>query len=752
MRWLIGLFVVCALFAGFLAMRGGQDLPPGEVSGAQRPGALTEQRAILQRGTGSALGVTAPAAQILFGDLHVHTTYSIDAFLYALPLFAQEGGHPPADACDFARHCASLDFFSINDHAEGLTPERWRATIDTLRACAARAGNADDPDLVPFLGWEWTQVGRTPADHYGHKNVVIRGLGEDEIPARPIAYRPASDQDRAPPAWQLRVGEALASLAGPDYANFMWWLRRLLAMEACPEGQHTRALAPDCLESATTPRQLFDKLDEWGLDSLVIPHGLAWGIHAPPGARLDNQLANDQHDPARQRLLEVFSGHGNGERFRPWLLRPADEGAAALCPMPSADHLPCCWQAGEIMRARCGSLSSAECEQRVASARRLALEAGTSPHLVFPDTRVEDWLDCDECRDCFKPASTLRAGETAQYGAAISAFAPGAEGRTQGAGRRDRFRWGFIASSDNHRARSATGYKQFARTRTTDARGVRSPATDAWIRRLMGSGDVDPQRPQRVRANPRSFAALFDKERQASFMYPGGLVAVHAAGRDRDAIWDALSRKEVYGTSGPRILLYFDLLNGPGGRVPMGGEVVMSAAPRFAVRAAGALVQRPGCPQHAREGLGEDDLERLCLGECYHPGERRHIIDAIEVVRIRPQMTAGQPVDDRIDDPWKRFACAPDAAGCAIEFEDEDFVVHGGDAVYYVRALQEATPAINGDTLRPQRDASGRVIATEPCYGNYLTDEADDCLAAVRERAWSSPIYVDRGDPPPQAR
>jgi len=71
----------------------------------------------------------------------------------------------------------------------------------------------------------------------------------------------------------------------------------------------------------------------------------------------------------------------------------------------------------------------------------------------------------------------------------------------------------------------------------------------------------------------------------------------------------------------------------------------------------------------------------------------------------------------------------------------------GRDALYYARAIQEPTPAINGDTLRAERDADGKVVSVDPCFGDYRTDPDEQCLGQAGERAWSSPIFVNVAAP-----
>jgi hypothetical protein len=233
-------------------------------------------------------------------------------------------------------------------------------------------------------------------------------------------------------------------------------------------------------------------------------------------------------------------------------------------------------------------------------------------------------------------------------------------------------------------------------------------------------------------------------ERQASFFMTGGLVAVHSEGRDRGAIWDAMARREVYGTTGPRILLWFDLLNPPGSRgakLSMGEEVAQSANPIFQVRAVGSFAQRPGCPDYASSSLSPDRLAHLCKGECYNPSDRRRLITRIEVIRVQPQNHPGEPVASLIRDPWRSFACDPNPAGCSITFEDPDFADQGRDTLYYVRALEEPAPAVNADNLRCEYDEKGACVKVNLCGGPDARD--DDCLGEHEPRAWSSPIFVD---------
>ena len=682
------------------------------------------------------VGVARPK-QILFGDLHVHSTFSFDAFTLSLPMTGGDGAHPVADACDFARHCSSLDFWSINDHAITLTPRRWKETIDSIRQCNDIAGSESNPDLVTYLGWEWTQVGATPATHYGHKNVIVRGLDDSEIPTRPIAAGAPlgiENVDDVMPSPMIMGAYGIydRKRGGLDFVTYQ---AELADLESCPKNVPVRDLPSDCRESATTPGDLFAKLDDWGFDSLVIPHGTTWGFYTPPGSSWDKQLTLANHDPNRQKLVEVFSGHGNSEEYRPFEEIVFDADGEPSCPAPANGYLPSCWRAGEIIEARCleENESIDECSDRAARTRQLFVEADNNGGAnVVSATKVVDWRDAGQCRDCFQPAFNYRPKNSVQYMMAL--------GRDDGQGGPFRFNFGFIASSDNHSARPGTGYKEVARTEFTEQRfgGMRSTPLAFQLDPPEYSSEPIP-----FEFDPGVTAPLgaFEVERNASFFLNGGLAAAHSTGRDRDAVWDALERKEVYGTSGPRILLWFDLLNAPGRRpLHMGSQVELAENPIFQVKAVGSFEQNPGCGSDATSALEPDRLARLCQGECYNPSTERRPITRIEIVRIRPQRSIDEQVVGLVEDPWKVIDCKPDPEGCVATFVDENYAREGRDSLYYARAIEAPSLAVAADPLGCRRDENGDCVQVDPCFGR---PKDDNCLAQTEERAWSSPIFVN---------
>ncbi|MCP4006109.1 MAG: DUF3604 domain-containing protein [bacterium] len=723
--------IVAAAYAMLLRGTGGDYISQPQISRTARdPLSVSRSRATQVHAGASA------DRQILFGDLHVHTTWSSDAFLFSLPLIQGEGAHPPADACDFARHCSALDFWSINDHAEMLTPEQWRETIASIRECNEVSGGGSDPDLVSLLGWEWTQMGSEPENHYGHKNVILRGIGAGEVPTRPIGAGQNLLNDAIAGMGPMRV--ALPVLDRENfsyYMDFNRWVTEAMATPLCEEGVPVRELPENCIETARTPGTLFAKLDDWGFDNLVIPHGTSWGIHSPALSSLASQMGTGGELSERQPLFEVFSGHGNSERYGPFAALTRDQNGELVCPEPSDGYEPCCHRAGILARRTCADPESEECADRVRRVRDdfIAGSYGSSRFHLIPGATPEDWGECGQLPGGFMPAFMYRPMMSAQYGLALGAFG---EGREPG-----RYRYGLIGSSDNHKARAGTGYKEFGRKAMTDAWGI----DGAVLERL----EPDPE----VLAAEREKGTLaldevrpltgFMPERGASFYYTGGLVAAHAEGRGRDALFDSLVRREVYGTSGDRILLWFDLLLPDGTSKPMGSEFELSENPRFEVRAVGSFEQKPGCPQDVVSSLGRERTERLCLGECYFPSDTRNEITRIEVVRIRPQKSPDEPVAPLIEDPWRILPCSDTGGGCRVEFEDPDFSHSGRETIYYVRAIQEAKPMVAGDPLRCDRDERGQCIRPRPCYANGPKfDPGDECLDEVEPRAWSSPIFL----------
>ncbi|HEX4894768.1 MAG TPA: DUF3604 domain-containing protein [Solimonas sp.] len=691
---------------------------------------------------GSAEDGEAPG-QILFGDLHVHTTFSMDAFVWALPLMHGPGARPPADACDYARFCSSLDFYASTDHSESLTPRHWSMIKDTVRACNDAAGPADNPDIVAFAGWEWTQMGNTPETHYGHKNVILRETSDELLPKRPIIAGglPFKAMRHDPlPLPERIVGPYLADFANRDRQVLQQRKREeLIEIPDCPDGVNTRDLPANCIEAADHPGDLFRKLDEWGGEALVIPHGTTWGYYTPPGSEWKKQLTRAQHDPKRQTLIEVYSGHGNSEPYRDWKAVAWDAQGEMVCPAKTADYQPCCQRAGEIIRSRCADPASADCEARVQQVQKNYLKAGRAGHLVVADVKPEDWLNCGQCTDCFLPSFNYRPGSSVQ---AIMAYSNPAERDDDGGPLR--FRFGFISSSDNHAAEAGTGFKQVNRHATTESRGAANAVVQQRFVDAAKPVGGDPAQPREFdfESTPYNFLQVNETERQSSFFYTGGVVAVHAPKRDRGSIWSALQRKEVYGTSGPRILLWFDLLGADGQRHPMGSELVGRDVPRFRVRALGAYEQKPGCPAWTEEAIGPQRIQQLCGGDCYNPGDLRTPIERIEIVRIRRQENLQAPLAPLIQDPWKILRCADDGQGCTAEFEDPEYPAAQGEVLYYARAIQRAEPTINGAQLRCELDAQGQCIAVKPCHGDARTPLDDECLAEVQHRAWSSPIFV----------
>jgi hypothetical protein len=226
-------------------------------------------------------------------------------------------------------------------------------------------------------------------------------------------------------------------------------------------------------------------------------------------------------------------------------------------------------------------------------------------------------------------------------------------------------------------------------------------------------------------ASTRELLTIGEGLRPEVFRSAGGLAGVWAEENSRDAVFDALARREAFATSGtriaPRLFAGWDLpedlcerddlvAQGYAGGVPMGGAVAAAPAPGAALRFVAQARRDPeGAP-----------LQRIQIVKAWHGGDGAFHEAVHDVARVEP----GASVDPE--------TCAPSGPGadalCAT-WSDPDFDP-GRAAVYYARVVENPTCR----------------WTTWKCLARPAGERPDGCAdprvpRTVQERAWTSPIW-----------
>jgi hypothetical protein len=215
---------------------------------------------------------------------------------------------------------------------------------------------------------------------------------------------------------------------------------------------------------------------------------------------------------------------------------------------------------------------------------------------------------------------------------------------------------------------------------------------------------------------------------------PAGVTGVWAEENTRASLWDAMYRKETFGTSGPRIKVRFfgswdydtALLNRKdwvkaayGGGVPMGGDLpsAKSKAPTFLVWA----VKDPTS--------GNLDRIQIVKGWTKNGQSFEQVFDVVWSGDRKVDQSTGTvpPIRSTVDIRKATYSNTVGSTELKTVWTDPQFdpSVH---AFYYARALEIPTPRWSTIQARQVGIAPPDVVPT-----------------SVQERAWSSPIWYTPG-------
>jgi hypothetical protein len=600
-----------------------------------------------------------PERRALFGDLHVHTAFSFDAWTYDVRT-------TPADAYRFARGetiylppldangkgtlpvklARPLDFAAVTDHSEYLGETSLCSTPGSPAYDSVTCINYRPP-TSSFLDFN---IGADPpvrADICGDGGAVCAAA------AAPV-WR--TIQDAAEGAYDRTAACAFTAFVAYEYtlAPLGTNLHRNIIF------RNANALpTPITYYEARTPQKLWEMLDATcnhagtGCDALSIPHnsnlsnGRMFQVEYPgadgPAAERAQAALRARMEP----LAEIFQHKGDSECING--LQTVPGAPDELCDFEKLQKQPLtdCGVDGVGQGAFAG-------------------------------------LGCTSWRDYLRNAIASGMQEEARIG-------------------ENPYKLGFIASTDTHN-------------------GTPGKVDEATFQGHLGMSDRKPE----DLLNGATLAV------HPLIANPGGLAGVWADENSRDAIFDALRRRETFGTSGTRITVRLfagwdypadicgkpDMVSrGYAGGVPMGGDLPARPASGGAPILVASAMRDPGSAGSPGTPLQRLQIIKVWVGTDGAAHEK--VFDV-----------AGDPNNGASVDP---ATCKPMGTGadalCA-RWADPEFDPSARVA-YYLRAVENPTCRWSS------------VLCASLPSDQKVALKCDDLgvPATIQERAWSSPVW-----------
>jgi hypothetical protein len=590
---------------------------------------------------------TGPATKLLWGDTHLHTSNSIDAFGFGVRIGPEEalrfarGEEVTATSGIKAKLDRPLDFLVIADHSDGMGATK--ALYDAPRFMIK------DPTL---LRW-YDMMHEGPEESQRAIGELVAIAGTDKMPA---ALQPNDDSAKRQKSMWASYNSIMERYNEPGKFTALHGFEFTLM----PDGDNLHRVVVfrdgksrvdqvmpfGSMAADTQVANLWDYMDAYekntGGKVLAIPHnanlsnGLMFQMTEPNGKPMTAEYAKRRG--SREPLVEVTQIKGDGEAHP--FLSPNDEFASFGDAGWDLGNLP-------VSKPKSPEMFAAE-YAREALKRGLAIEAKTG---VNP------------------------------------------------------YKFGMIGSTDSHTSLATGDESNFF-------------------------GKHSGNEPNALRASQTQNLGT-RKGRFGWHYLAGGYAAVWATNNSRAAIFDAMMRKEVYATTGPRMQVRIfggwdfsqqDLAGdwvkaGYARGVPMGGDLKDGdGKPSFLISALkdpdGANLDRVQVVKGWVDGSGK--LQEKVFDVSWSSPDKRTFVNG--------KLT---PVGDTVDIAKASYTNSIGAPELRTVWSDPEFNA-SQKAFYYVRVLEIPTPRwVLFDALR---------------YGAKLLPDTE---LKSQERAYTSPIWYN---------